>query len=217
MLVDLVHTHTSDNLRLDGFLRRPASTTGSSRFGIDVAICFHGVTGNFYQAGVFDEATDRLVDGGCAVLRVNNRGHDPISMAAYNNAGRSPLGAAYEMVDDCRYDWDAWIGFAVEQGFQSIGVWGHSLGAVKSIYYMAKERDPRVRCLIAASPPRFSYRLFSQSPKRGRNSNRRASWHNSMWMRDNPKRCCRQRIPCLCSSQQGCSSTSTAPKLATTS
>ena len=37
MLVDLVHTHTSDNLRLDGFLRRPA-TTGSSRFGIDVAI-----------------------------------------------------------------------------------------------------------------------------------------------------------------------------------
>ena len=63
MLVDLVHTHTSDNLRLDGFLRRPA-TTGSSRFGIDVAICFHGVTGNFYQAGVFDEATDRLVEGG---------------------------------------------------------------------------------------------------------------------------------------------------------
>ena len=60
-----------------------------------------------------DEATDRLVEGGCSVLRVNNRGHDPISMAAYNSAGRSPLGAAYEMVDDCRQDWDAWIGFAV--------------------------------------------------------------------------------------------------------
>ena len=166
MNVDLVHVHTGDGLRLDGFLRRPA-TSGPSRFGVDVAICFHGVTGNFYQAGVFDEATDRLVEGGCSVLRVNNRGHDPISMAAYNSAGRSPLGAAYEMVDDCRQDWDAWIGFAVEQGFESIGLWGHSLGAVKSIYYMAKEQDPRVRCMVAASPPRFSHQLFSQAPEEG--------------------------------------------------
>ena len=68
MNVDLVHVDTGDGLRLDGFLRRPA-TSDSSRFGVDVAICFHGVTGNFYQAGVFDEATDRLVDGGCSVLR----------------------------------------------------------------------------------------------------------------------------------------------------
>ena len=166
MNVDLVNVQTRDGLRLDGFLRKPTSPV-PSRFGIDVAICFHGVTGNFYQAGVFDEATDRLAEGGCAVLRVNNRGHDPISMAAYNNAGRSPLGAAYEMVDDCRYDWDAWIGFAAEQGFRRIGIWGHSLGAVKSIYYMAEEKDVRVRCMVAASPPRFSYQLFSQAPEEG--------------------------------------------------
>ena len=166
MLVDLVHTHTSDGLRLDGFLRRP-TTTGPSRFGIDVAICFHGVTGNFYQAGVFDEATERLIEGGCAVLRVNNRGHDPISMPAYNSAGRVPLGAAYETVDDCRYDWDAWIGFAAEQNFQSVGLWGHSLGAVKSLYYMSMEQDPRVRCVVAASPPRFSYNLYSHAPEEG--------------------------------------------------
>jgi pimeloyl-ACP methyl ester carboxylesterase len=167
MNVDLVHVHTRDGLRLDGFLRKPAAST-PSRFGTDVAICFHGVTGNFYQAGVFDEATDRLVEGGCAVLRVNNRGHDPISMPAYNSAGLEPLGAAYETVDDCRHDWDAWIGFAVEQGFQRIGLWGHSLGAVKSIYYMAQEHDPRVHCVVAASPPRFSYQLFSQAPEEGR-------------------------------------------------
>lgn len=166
MNVDLVHVHARDGLRLDGFLRRPA-VPGNSRFGIDVAICFHGVTGNFYQAGVFDEATDRLVEGGCAVLRVNNRGHDPISMPAYNSAGRSPLGAAYETVDDCRHDWDAWVEFAVEQGFESIGLWGHSLGAVKSLYYMSTEQDPRVRCVVAASPPRFSYELYSRAPEEG--------------------------------------------------
>ena len=166
MNVDLVHVQTSDGLRLDGFLRKPA-TPGESRFGVDVMICFHGVTGNFYQAGVYDEATDRLVEGGCSVLRVNNRGHDPISMPAYNSAGLAPLGAAYETVDECRYDWDAWIGFAAEQGFQRIGLWGHSLGAVKSLYYMSLERDPRVRCIVAASPPRFSHRIFSAAPEEG--------------------------------------------------
>ena len=88
-------------------------------------------------------------------------------MPAYNSAGLSPLGAAYETVDDCRHDWDAWVEFAVEQGFHNIALWGHSLGAVKSIYYMAKENDPRVRCVVAASPPRFSYELFTQAPDEG--------------------------------------------------
>ena len=166
MNVDLVHVQTRDGVRLDGFLRTPTAPR-QSRFGIDVAICFHGVTGNFYQAGVFDEATDHLVEGGCAVLRVNNRGHDPISMPAYNSSGLSPLGAAYETVDDCRHDWDAWVEFAVDQGFQNIGLWGHSLGAVKSLYYIAKEQDPRVRCIVAASPPRFSYELYSRAAEEG--------------------------------------------------
>ena len=39
MNVDLVHVQTRDGLRLDGFLRRPASSI-QPRFSIDVAICF---------------------------------------------------------------------------------------------------------------------------------------------------------------------------------
>ena len=216
MLVDLIHTHTSDGLRLDGFLRGP-TTTASSRFGIDVAICFHGVTGNFYQAGVFDEATDRLVEGGCAVLRVNNRGHDPISMPAYNSAGRSPLGAAYETVDDCRYDWDAWVGFAEDQGFHSIGLWGHSLGAVKSLYYMAKEQD----CgSDASSLHRLPDSLTSCIPvprKKGLRSFRCVNWPSSMSMQANPKPCCKHPTRSRCWLQRECSSTSTALKPGTTS
>jgi dienelactone hydrolase len=61
---------------------------------------------------------------------------------------------------ECTYDWQAWIDFARAAGYQRIGLWGHSLGATKSIYYMATQHDPRVTCVVAGSPPRFSYEAF---------------------------------------------------------
>ncbi len=153
MKVDLVHVQTEDGIRLDGTLRAPTQSSSGS-LNVDILILLHGVGGNFYGPGLFEEMSDFIVDAGCAVLQVNNRGHDPVS--------RGPLdgqryGAAYEMVHECCYDWDAWTSFAQDAGYQNIGLWGHSLGAVKSIYYMAAEKDSRIKSMIASSPPRFSY------------------------------------------------------------
>jgi hypothetical protein len=112
----------------------------------------HGVGGNFYGSPLFAQAEEYLAQAGCAVLRVNNRGHD----IAYNTA-RGRLGAAFETVDDCRLDWRAWIEFAVSSGFRRLGLWGHSLGALKTVYYLATEEEANVVCAVATSPPRFSY------------------------------------------------------------
>jgi len=159
MLVDLVNVKTRDGLRLDGTLREP-SRKNAAQLGVDVIIFQHGVGGNFYNPGMFDQYSDALLERGYAVLRVNNRGHDPVSRAISDGGGRR-LGAAYEMMDDCRYDWEAWVGFAQAAGYRRIGLWGHSLGASKSIYYMAVQHDPRVTCVVAGSPPRFSYAAFT--------------------------------------------------------
>ncbi len=159
MIVDLVNVKTRDGIRLDGIFQAP-SQQHASRFGVDVVILHHGVGGNFYNPGMFDQYSDALLDRGCAVLRVNNRGHDPISRAT-SDAGATRLGAAYEDMEDCRYDWDAWVSFAQAAGYRRIGLWGHSLGATKSIYYMATQQDPRVTCVVAGSPPRFSYSAFA--------------------------------------------------------
>ena len=51
--------------------------------------------------------------------------------------------------------------FAQDAGYQNIGIWGHSLGATKSIYYMGVQGAARVKCVVAGSPPRFSYETFS--------------------------------------------------------
>jgi pimeloyl-ACP methyl ester carboxylesterase len=157
MMVDLVRVDTADGVRLDGALRTP--TVGlDARLGLDLVICHHGVGGNFYHQSFFDDLGALLLEAGCAVLRVSSRGHD----LAYRGP-RGKLGAEYEIVDDSRFDWRAWLNFAESSGYRRVGVWGHSLGAVKTIYYAAVERDPRVVCAVASSPPRFAYDAYVAS------------------------------------------------------
>jgi len=152
MQVELVHTTTSDQVPLDGYLRTPPRppTPGP----LDLVICHHGVGSKFYTPSFFDRVGDELLQMGCGVLRVNNRGHDDAFLV-----GERPFGAAYEIVDDCRHDITAWLDFAEARGFTRIGVWGHSLGAVKTIYFLSVQDDARISCAIASSPPRFAYAL----------------------------------------------------------
>ena len=74
MMVDLVNVTTRDGIRLDGTWRVlwAACLTACSRCGH----LHHGVGGNFYSPGMFEQYSDALLEQGCAVLRVNNRGHD---------------------------------------------------------------------------------------------------------------------------------------------
>jgi pimeloyl-ACP methyl ester carboxylesterase len=162
MHVELVNTETADGVRLDGYLRTPAAST-SSRRGIDVVICHHGVGSNFYVPSFFDAMGDALLADGIAILRVNNRGHDQ----AFHLAQRR-LGAAYEVVDDCRKDFTAWLDFAAGRGFRRVALWGHSLGAVKTVYFLSVEPEQRVVCAIASSPPRFVNAAYRASPNRPR-------------------------------------------------
>ena len=159
---ETVSVETTDGVGLDGLLVKPAME-GQSRLPIDIVIMHHGVAGRFYRHRVFDPIMDQVAAQGCAALCVNNRGHDTVFTAEVHGKTRL-LGAAYEIVDDCRYDWDAWIGFAAAQGYRRIGLWGHSLGAVKSIYYLAVQPDPRVACAIASSPPRQNYENYLAQP-----------------------------------------------------
>lgn len=158
MQVDLVHVETADDVRLDGVLRTPAVGLEAGRLGLDLVICHHGVGGNFYNQYFFDDLGSLLLEQGCAVLRVNSRGHDQVYRGPRGN-----LGAEYEIIDDCRLDWRAWLDFAESSGYKRIGLWGHSLGAVKTIYYQSVEDDRRVVCAVASSPPRFSYAAYVAS------------------------------------------------------
>jgi pimeloyl-ACP methyl ester carboxylesterase len=157
MHVELVRVVTQDGVRLEGSLRR-AESPETDRLPVDLVIFHHGVGGNFYNQSFFEAMSDNFLALGCSVLRANNRGHDLAFNSPGSPAGR--LGAAFETVDDCRHDWTAWTDLAEAQGFRKIGLWGQSLGAVKTIYFLATEGDPRIARAITTSPPRFSYRAY---------------------------------------------------------
>jgi pimeloyl-ACP methyl ester carboxylesterase len=159
--VDLVQTTTADGLRLDGMLQLPAAP--GAGLAVDAVCLVHGTGGNFYSSTLFDEAAERFLRLGCAVLRINTRGHDGISTAATARGGRR-LGAAYEVVDDCRRDLAAWLAWLREHTGPRVGLVGHSLGAVKCLYALAHEPGLADR-VAALSPPRLSYRWFCTSPE----------------------------------------------------
>ena len=154
MNVELVRVVTADGVRLEGSLRC-AESPDTRALPVDVMIFHHGVGGNFYNQTFFEPMSDAFLALGCDVLRVNNRGHD---LAFNSPAGR--LGAAFESVDDCRHDWTAWLDLAASRGYRQIGVWGQSLGAVKTIYFLSVQGDARIARAITTSPPRFSYSAY---------------------------------------------------------
>ncbi len=163
MLVDLVQTTTRDGVRLDGMLQ---TATTAPTVPVDGFCLIHGTGGNFYSSMLFDAFAERLLALGCAVLRVNTRGHDGISTAVTSRGGQR-LGAAFEVVDDCRHDIAAWLDLLRQRVGRRVGLIGHSLGAVKSLYAMAQESALDAACVVAVSPPRLSYSWFCTNPAAG--------------------------------------------------
>ncbi len=159
MLVDLVQTTTRDGVRIDGMFQ---AATVASLLPVN-ALCFiHGTGGNFYSSTLFDLLGERLLSMGVSVLRVNTRGHDGVSTAVTERGGRRQ-GAAYEIADDCRHDLLAWFHWLRQRSGERVGLLGHSMGAVKSLYAVAHESALTPACLIALSPPRLSYATFCSS------------------------------------------------------
>lgn len=163
MIVDLVQTRATDGVRLDGGLRTSETDRASNESsGVDLAICVHGTGANFYGSSFWNQIGERLLSRGTDVLLVNTRGHDLMSTASTIGGGL-PAGAAYEIVDDCRFDLSAWIQFAKDRGYNRVALMGHSLGALKSIYTLGQAESPEVACVVSISAPHLSYDRFAKS------------------------------------------------------
>lgn len=162
-MLDLVQVTTRDGVRLDGTYQE--SSCPRSAIPVEAFCLVHGTGSNFYSSTLFDHFAERLLSLGCGVLRINTRGHDGISTAVTARGGKR-AGAAYEVVDDCRHDLVAWMEWLVQRAGPRVGLIGHSLGAVKSLYALAQEPQLSAACIVAISPPRLSYSWFCSSPEK---------------------------------------------------
>lgn len=169
MHCELVHVFADDGLKLDGALHAPTPEVGTPTHQLQALLVIHGTGSNFYGSRFLNYIAARTTQSGTACLVVNTRGHDQITTALVQQPDGSTtsrtIGSAYERVDECRLDLRAWVQLLSERGYQRIGILGHSLGAVKTIYAAAHEPLPGVAALIAVSPPRLSYAHFAASPR----------------------------------------------------
>jgi pimeloyl-ACP methyl ester carboxylesterase len=131
--VHLVRLQTADGLRLTGILRRPSTAKIKA-----CVILIHGYGGNFYS-GIMDFLPKALTDREFATFVPNMRDHD-----------RTPKKNRFE---ENRYD----IATAVDKmdllGYDSIFLYGHSMGTNRVLYYVAATQDPRIKGILLTGPP----------------------------------------------------------------
>lgn len=156
MQVELVKTVTSDEIVLDGAFFAPEDNGPQDR-AIDAILMVHGSAGSFYGGLIADQA-ERFRNAGYAVASFNTTGHSLV----WGQAG-SFFGNATEILDRCRLDIAAGIDWLESRRYRRIAIFGHSMGAVKVVYYQAFVQDPRVAAVISSSPVRLSHNYFLQS------------------------------------------------------
>jgi len=131
----LVRIKTSDGVELQGL-----NFKGSGRAAHAVVMHLHGTWGNFYGNPFIDHFSDFYPRRGFSFLTGNNRGHDE--------------GSIGERFVDSTKDIQAWLEFAASQRYRWIILQGHSLGALKAVYYLQIHATPRspIKGLILLSP-----------------------------------------------------------------
>ncbi len=149
MKTTFCRTKTEENLRLDGLLFEPDN---KSSIGI---LHIHGMAGNFYENIFLDSMAEEYTNAGYAFLTVNTSGHDHIADLAIvgEEEGYKRKGQIFERFEDCISDIDAWLKYFKSKGYNKIILQGHSLGAVKVVYYLYKKPETDLAALVIASPP----------------------------------------------------------------
>ena len=155
MLVDLVHTKTSDDVTLSGIVLEPEQPRKD--LAVDAIVMVHGSGGNFYLSPSNPRAV-KLRDMGIPAALFNTRGHDVVG----GRAGKTRTGNAYELLSETHLDLQATVGFMAQRGYERVGIWGSSLGAVRVVLAQARNQDPNVAAVISLAPLRFSHEYYSE-------------------------------------------------------
>jgi pimeloyl-ACP methyl ester carboxylesterase len=113
----------------------------------------HGWDGNFYENRLIDHAARVAVSLGLGFFTFNNRGHDYIAdLLRPARRDYVQLGGVYERLADCVPDINAALSYLRRRGYRRFVLQGHSHGAIKAAYFLARTLDPRVAGLVLLSP-----------------------------------------------------------------
>ena len=137
MIGELVNVLTEDKVYLDGLFTASEHAPSTD---IDAAILVHGLSGNFYKSRLLKHFANVLNSIGISTVLINTRGHDYLNST--QRMGRaSTLGAAVEIIDECKHDLFAWCEFLKSRQRDQLMLLGHSLGGICLLYTSPSPRD----------------------------------------------------------------------------
>jgi pimeloyl-ACP methyl ester carboxylesterase len=151
MKCNLVQTTSADQLILQGLYFQSVSNHPSKTCILHI----HGSYGNFYENFFLKNMFEEYPAKGFSFLSCGTRGRDYYADFKINNGDSYSsirIGGILEKFQDCEIDIQAWVNFALSQGYNKIILQGHSLGAMKIAYYYSRTKS-KIEGLIFLSPP----------------------------------------------------------------
>lgn len=136
MNTSLARVRTSDGIDLHGLHFN--NNSGNAK----AILHLHGIWGNFYSNPFVDHFGEVYPQIGYDFVSANTRDHDD--------------GALSADFDRCILDINTWLMYLAEKGYKNIILQGHSLGAIKAVFYLDRYGEhatrPHIMGLILLSP-----------------------------------------------------------------
>lgn len=155
---EIIDIMTEDGVPITGAMWDPAP--GVEAKGVDAFLLLPGSNGSFYSQIQRPFALG-LAEAGYPALTLSTRGHDVVWL--HRPSGRT-MGVAGEIISEAVYDIRASLDVLEGRGYKKIGLLGHSMGGIKSFYYLAHEENTRITAFVDLSAPRISRAKWEKEP-----------------------------------------------------
>lgn len=130
----IIEFNALDGVKINGYLINSESESK------ELLIEIHGMTSNCFKKRekVIAETIKTI---GIDTLCINTRGSEIIKYIKYMDGRKELAGTAYEDIEECYYDIVGAVKYAIQLGYTSIYLQGHSLGATKIVYTYTKMKQ----------------------------------------------------------------------------
>ncbi|MFC1700127.1 DUF1749 domain-containing protein [Patescibacteria group bacterium] len=144
--MEIVKAVTEDKIHLTGFLSEPKGSKDK------IIVHIHGMSGDPYTNSWYPYFHNLFPENNIAFLVGNHRGTGSITMFFQEPDKYPNYGNAFEVFENCVFDIDAWVNYALDLGYKNVTLQAHSMGPSKAIYYLNKKKHPEIKKLVLTSP-----------------------------------------------------------------
>ncbi len=155
MTGELVRVQTKDGIQLTGFYKEGSKEK-------NFLIHMHGYAGTFFGNQFVHTIAQTVTQNEYGFLTVETRGSYGDHGFKSEKHGYKRYGGDHELLEEAYLDIDAWVNFALTQGYTKVVLQGHSLATFKLIRYLMEgvHKDVVARVVLLAPFDKEGWLVF---------------------------------------------------------